>query len=49
MLADLRERVRGLNPNRGNAIKVSELIGHAKALHAGRDPSSRRNVQSIRP
>ncbi|MCA9194711.1 MAG: dual specificity protein phosphatase family protein [Planctomycetales bacterium] len=33
-LADLRERVRGLNPNRGNANKVSELVGDAKALHA---------------
>jgi hypothetical protein len=33
-LAELRERMRGLNPNRGNAIKVSELVGDAKALHA---------------
>ena len=33
-LADLRERMRGLTPNRGNTIKVSELIGDAKALHA---------------
>jgi hypothetical protein len=33
-LADLRERVRELTPNRSNAMKVSELIGDAKALHA---------------